>query len=77
MVLSASGNCQVRAMSHDYDEAAFSPSVLGLVIPTPPVTGEQHPTPTRNTTSGPRDPLGLTEEEERELAELMEDEDGI
>ena len=76
MVLSASGNCQVRAVSHD-SEAAFSPSVLGLIVPTPPVTEEQHPTPIRNTTSAPREPLGLTEEEEKELAELMEDGDGI
>jgi hypothetical protein len=73
MILSASGNCQVRAVSHDSDEATFSPSVLELVVPTPPVTEEQNPTPTRNTTSGSREPLGLTEEEEKELAELMED----
>ena len=74
MALSASGNSQVRGVSHD--EVAFLPSVLGLVVPTPPVSKEQIPTPT-NTASVPREPLGLTEEEEKELAELMEDEDGI
>ena len=51
--------------------------MLGLVLPTPPVTEEQYATPAKNPTSGPNEPLGLTEEEERELAELMGDEDGI
>ncbi len=51
--------------------------MLGLVVPTPPVTEEQNATPANNMTSGPRELLGLTEEEEKELAELMEDEDGI
>ncbi|KAI9465991.1 WD40 repeat-like protein [Lactarius psammicola] len=49
----------------------------GLIVPTPPVTEEQNTTPAKNTTNGPREPLGLTEEEEKELAELMEGEDGI
>jgi len=48
-----------------------------LVAPAPPVVEEQHYTPAKNTTPGPHKPLGLTEEEERELAELMGDEDGI
>lgn len=51
----------------------FSLNVLGLVVPTPPVTEEQNATPAKNTTSGP----SLTEEEEKELAELMGDEDEI
>lgn len=51
--------------------------MLGLVLPTPPVTEEQNVTLTKNPTSGPDEPLGLTEEEERELAELMGDDDGI
>ncbi|KAH9001487.1 WD40 repeat-like protein [Lactarius akahatsu] len=49
----------------------------GLVVPTPPVTEEQNDTPVKNATSGPREQLGLTEEEEKELAELMEDEDAV
>lgn len=50
---------------------------VGLVSLAPPAIEEQNATPAGNTTSGPDDPLGLTEEEEKELAELMEDEDGI
>jgi hypothetical protein len=50
--------------------------VIELVGPKPPVIEEQNATPAKNTT-GPDKPLGLTEEEERELAELMGDEDNI
>lgn len=49
----------------------------GLVSLAPPAIEEQNVTPAKNTTSGPGEPLGLTEEEEKELAELMGDEDGI
>lgn len=50
---------------------------VGLVSLAPPAIDEQNTTPAKNTTSGPDEPLGLTEEEEKELAELMGDEDGI
>jgi hypothetical protein len=50
---------------------------VGLVSLGPPVIKEQNATPAKSTTIGPDEPLGLTEEEEKELAELMGDEDGI
>jgi len=55
----------------------FSSNVLELVLSTPSVTEEQETTPAKNTNNRSREPLALTEEEERELAELMEDENSI
>jgi len=43
-----------------------------LVVPPPPIN-EESKDATTNDTSQPDEPLGLTEEEERELAELMGD----
>jgi len=67
----------VWVVSGSLDDTLRKWKLSGLVVPTPPVTEEQNLTPTKNTTSGPRELLGLTEEEEKELAELMDDEDGI
>jgi hypothetical protein len=50
---------------------------VGLVSLAPSVIQEQNASPAKNTTSGPDEPVGLTVEEEKELAELMGDEDGI
>ena len=47
-------------------------SLSDLVVPPPPMTEERKDTVT-NDTSQSDEPLGLTEEEERELAELMGD----
>ena len=66
MVLYASGNYQVR---YTGTVVTFSsPSFPELVVPLP----SQKPTTTEDT-SQPEGPLGLTEEEEKELAELMGD----
>jgi hypothetical protein len=44
-----------------------------LVKPPPPATEEKKVTTVESTTRGSGEVLGLTEEEEKELAELMED----
>jgi len=49
-----------------------SPSFSDLVVPPPPMNEEKGDI-TTNVTSQPDEPRGLTEEEERELAELMGD----
>lgn len=49
-----------------------SPSFSDLVVPPPPMNEEKGGTMT-NVASQPDESLGLTEEEERELAELMGD----
>ena len=48
------------------------PRLSDLVIPPAPINGERKDA-TTNDTSQPDEPLSLTEEEERELAELMGD----
>ena len=49
-----------------------SPSFSDLVVPPPSMNEEKRDTKT-NDTSQSDEPCGLTEEEERELAELMGD----
>jgi hypothetical protein len=53
-----------------------SPSLSELVVPLPPMSEENDTTTTTTTkdTSQSVETLGLTEEEEKELAELMGDE---
>jgi len=74
---SAGGPKDVWVISGSLDSTLRRWKLSELVAPAPPVVEEQHYTPAKNTTPGPHKPLGLTEEEERELAELMGDEDGI
>ena len=68
MALSASGNYQVRTVYQFFGDHVFT-EFLELVTPPPP----QNATPPAKDTSQTEGPLGLTEEEERELAELMGD----
>jgi hypothetical protein len=67
MALSASGNYQVRTVYQRSGEHVFT-EFLELIAPLPP----QNATTTKDM-SQTDGPLGLTEEEERELAELMGD----
>jgi hypothetical protein len=49
-----------------------SPGLSELVVPQPLTSEEKKPATTKDTSQS-EDLLGLTEEEEKELAELMED----
>jgi len=49
-----------------------SPRLLELVVPQSPTSEETKPATTKHMGQS-EEPLSLTEEEERELAELMED----
>ncbi|KAN0128476.1 WD40-repeat-containing domain protein [Lactarius tabidus] len=74
---SADGHEDVWVISGSLDSTLRKWKLSGLVSLGPPVIKEQNATPAKSTTIGPDEPLGLTEEEEKELAELMGDEDGI
>lgn len=73
MVLFASGNYQVWNGVTTTVRATFSQRLSDLIVPPPPVTEEQKTTTAEGVTRGSGELLGLTEEEERELAELMDD----
>lgn len=70
-VLFASGNYQVR-WSDTALVVMSSPSLSELLVPLPPMTEERKTTITKDTSQSV-ETLGLTEEEEKELAELMGD----
>jgi len=74
---SADGRKDVWIISGSLDSTLRKWKLSGLVVPTPPVTEGQNATPSKNPTSVPNDLPVLTEEEEKELAELMGDEDGV
>ena len=69
MVLCGSGDYQVRYGERRFLIATSSQNLSELVKPPPPAK-EQN---VENTTHESGEVLGITEEEEKELAELMED----